>query len=136
MTETNWYSTPGDDEAEADDCSSAGGPDDLDMSQSSWQVVADDDAEEMAEEMATTPGPAGPAGEEEETESTDKILVTADEVEHEDEVEASVVADEIVDERIDNPYIDDIEEETEVDQVVEVDQNQPELTPAQREKQA
>merc|ERR1712086_1085543 len=115
LTETNWYSTPGAEEADADNCSSAGGPDELDISQSSWQVVTDDEAEEMAEEMAATPGPAGPAGEEEETESTDKVLVTEDEVEYEDEVEASVVADEI-------------------DQ--EVDQNQPELTPAQREKQA
>jgi len=134
LTETNWYSTPGAEEADADNCSSASGPDELDISRSSWQVVTDDEAEDEAEEMATAPGPAGPAGEEEETESTDKVLVTEDEVEYEDEVEASVVADEIVDERIDNPYIDDIEEETEIDQ--EVDQNQPELTPAQREKQA
>lgn len=121
MTETNWYSTPGAEEADDDNCSSASGPDELNVSQSSWQVVKDDEAEEMA----TTPASVEPAGEEEET---DKVLVTEDE----DKVEASVAddADEIVDERIDNPYIDDIEEET------ETGQDQPELTPEKREKQA
>lgn len=132
MTETNWYSTPAAEEADADRAddngSSAGGPDDLDISQSSWQVVRDDEAEEDEEmnedeEMATTPAPADaePAGEEEEAEKTDKVLVTEDEV----EVEALVA-----DERIDNPYIDDIEEET------ETGQDQPELTPEKREQQA
>jgi len=125
LTGTNWYSTPGAEEADVDNCSAAGGPDDLDISQSSWQVVRDDEAEEMA----TTPTPVGPTGEEEEAEKTDKVLVTEDEVDNEDEVEALVA-----DERIDNPYIDDIEEETEIDH--EVDQNQPELTPEKREKQA
>lgn len=122
LTETNWYSTPGAEEADDDNCSSASGPDELNVSQSSWQVVKDDDE---AEEMATTPASVEPAGEEEET---DNVLATEDE----DKVEASVAddADEIVDERIDNPYIDDIEEET------ETGQDQPELTPEKHEKQA
>lgn len=116
LTETNWYSTPGAEEAD-DNCSSASGPDDLDISQSSWQMLRDGEAEEMA----STPTPAEAKGEEEETEKTDKVLVTEDVEEDE-----ALVADE----RIDNPYIDDIEEET------ETGQNQPELTPEKRERQA
>lgn len=122
MTETNWYSTPGADEAaddNDDNLSLESGPGDLDVSHSSWQVVRDDENEETA----TTPAPVGAAGDEEETEKTDKVLVTEDE----DKVEVEAL---VADEGIDNPYLEDIEEET------ATDQNQPELTPEKREKRA
>jgi hypothetical protein len=136
LTETNWYSTPGVEEADAADenRSSASSPDDLDISQSSWQVVREDDVnDDEAEEMATTPAPVGPAGEEEETEKTDTVLVAEEEGdvtdnvydadENEEEEVESLVANDEQDERIDNPYIDDIEEETTQEHATEVDQD-------------
>lgn len=145
LTGTNQETPQGEEQNDDDNYSS----NELNLSQSSWQIVADHDADEGE----TPAGIAEPKLEEEATskvEEVDVVLkVEEDEtvpskiskVEEEEEVAETVEVTEaadkveeaaVVEEEIENPYLNEIEEDEETG---ELDQQLDQLTPEQREKQ-